>query len=49
MLGVEPGRDITTRDVLLLYAGRPRRHGRLGELEFVFRILKIIAWQSMFT
>ena len=49
MLGMEPGRDVTTRDGLLLDAGRPHSHGRLssldmGELEFVCRILKILEW-----
>ena len=33
MLGVEPGRDVTTRDGLLLNADRPHRHGRLSSLD----------------
>ena len=45
ILGVEPGRDVTIRDGLLLNAGLivmgAFRHWIcLGELEFVFRILK---------
>ena len=31
--GVEPGRDVTTRDGLLLNADRPHRHGRLSSLD----------------
>ena len=33
ILGVEPGRDVTTRDGLLLNADRPHRHGRLLSLD----------------
>ena len=52
MLGFEPGRDVTTRDDgLLLKAdligmGAFRHWICLGELEFVFRILKILAWKQ---
>ena len=52
MLDVEPGRDVTTRDdgMLLndnLIGMDAFRHWiGLGELEFVFRILKIVlAWK----